>query len=138
MRKPARVLLAGLILCAAQSASALAACVPDDGLKMAGPPEAPLELAIELKPGTIPVSSPFQADLVICPGHAGLPDNVTLDATMPAHKHGMNYEPAIRKITGDRYEVSGLLFHMPGLWRFEVTAYVNGKPHRFTRDVNVE
>ena len=37
---------------------------------------------------------------------------------MPVHRHGMNYRPTIRLLGGGRYGVDGLMFHMPGRWRF--------------------
>lgn len=43
--------------------------------------------------------------------------NVTLDqvrATMPAHKHGMNVEPAIKKTGDGTFRVEGMRFHMKG------------------------
>lgn len=41
-----------------------------------------------------------------------------VDATMPAHKHGMNYLPATVAEGGGRFLARGLLLHMPGRWEF--------------------
>jgi hypothetical protein len=41
-----------------------------------------------------------------------------VDATMPAHKHGMNYLPTILAEGGGRFLARGLLLHMPGRWEF--------------------
>lgn len=47
-----------------------------------------------------------------------------VDATMPAHQHGMNYAPTIASEGAGRFRASGLLLHMPGRWvfSFDVTA----------------
>lgn len=51
-----------------------------------------------------------------------------VDADMPAHRHGMNYRPTVQMGEGGRFEAAGLLFHMPGRWRyrFEVEATAAG------------
>ena len=117
--------------------AALASCPAVGGVKMQGPTEAPFEVSLE-SPESIPLSAPFQVEVVICALKTGMPTRVIIDATMPAHKHGMNYEPSLSAIEEGRYEVKGLLFHMPGVWRFEVTAYQDGKPHRFYHEVKVK
>ena len=104
---------------------------------MRGEDGAPFQVSLA-SPERIPLSAPFQAEITICALKTGLPARITIGATMPAHKHGMNYEPAVSAIGAGRYEVKGLLFHMPGLWRLEVTAYHQGKPHRFSHEVMVQ
>jgi hypothetical protein len=44
--------------------------------------------------------------------------SVKVDATMPAHRHGMNYAPTVTSEEGGRFRASGLLLHMPGRWEF--------------------
>ncbi len=44
--------------------------------------------------------------------------SVKVDATMPAHQHGMNYAPTVTSEAGGRFRASGLLLHMPGRWEF--------------------
>jgi hypothetical protein len=41
---------------------------------------------------------------------------VRVDATMPEHKHGMNYAPTLKGTATAAIAVEGLLFHMPGNW----------------------
>ena len=45
-----------------------------------------------------------------------------VDADMPEHRHGMNTSPEVVANNGV-FEVSGMLFHMPGYWElyFDVT-----------------
>ena len=120
----------------AATATALASCPPQTGVKMQGAVRAPFEVYLA-SPASIPLSAPFQVEIAVCATNTGAPENVTVDAIMPAHNHGMNYEPEISALGAGKYEVKGLLFHMPGIWRFEVTAYHGGKPHRFSHDVKV-
>jgi hypothetical protein len=62
----------------------------------------------------IPVGKHFSLNVQIC-GPA--PVLLKMDADMPAHKHGMNYKPAISSLGSGMYRVDGLMFHMPGQWR---------------------
>lgn len=41
-----------------------------------------------------------------------------VDATMPAHQHGMNYLPSVVAEGAGRFRADGLLLHMPGSWEF--------------------
>jgi hypothetical protein len=41
-----------------------------------------------------------------------------VDATMPAHQHGMNYLPSVVAEGSGRFRADGLLLHMPGRWEF--------------------
>jgi len=41
-----------------------------------------------------------------------------VDATMPAHQHGMNYLPSVVAEGAGRFRADGLLLHMPGRWEF--------------------
>jgi hypothetical protein len=45
---------------------------------------------------------------------------LTVDATMPAHGHGMNTTPSITSSTNGVFSVSGMNLHMPGTWRMTV------------------
>ena len=41
---------------------------------------------------------------------------LSVDAQMPEHRHGMNYKPSISKLGDNAWRADGLLFHMPGKW----------------------
>lgn len=49
--------------------------------------------------------------------------NIGFDASMPAHKHGMNYRPKVTLDSLGIFTVENILLHMPGRWQmeFEVT-----------------
>jgi len=66
------------------------------------------------------VGEHFALEFAICPA----PDTVRVDATMPEHRHGMNYRPSVTAQGGGRYRAEGLMFHMAGRWElvFEVRA----------------
>jgi hypothetical protein len=76
----------------------------------------------------------FALELAVCPP----PDAVRLDASMPAHRHGMNYRPAVVPLGQGRYRAEGLMFHMPGDWRFVFELRAGGKTERATHDLRVE
>ncbi len=86
-------------------------------------------------PNPIPLNQPFDMQVWVYEGDgtAQLSTAVILDvdAGMPAHRHGMNVKPQIRALNGPpvqdllpghgamsdgRFEVRGMLFHMPGAW----------------------
>ena len=75
---------------------------------------------------TILVGEAFAVDLEFC----GEEQVVLLevDATMPAHGHGMNYTPElgerVNTADGSRYRAEGMLFHMPGEWQWSVRIQV--------------
>jgi hypothetical protein len=49
---------------------------------------------------------------------------IDVDATMPAHGHGMNIEPIISSTEDGTFLAEGLLWHMEGEW--EIVIYVSG------------
>jgi len=76
-------------------------------------------------PSPIAVSRHFALDIVVCPKSGTTPPKLlTVDATMPAHRHGMNYRPTITAKGAGRFRAEGLMFHMPGAW--ELTFDVGG------------
>ena len=70
-------------------------------------------------PSKIAVGEQFVLELAACPkAGAVLSDRVKLDAHMPEHRHGMNYQPSLIPMGIGRYRSEGWLFHMPGRWEF--------------------
>jgi hypothetical protein len=68
-------------------------------------------------PAPVPVGRHFALDFEVCPrAGAAMPATLAVDATMPAHRHGMNYAPTVTAAGPGRWRVDGLLFHMPGRW----------------------
>ncbi len=79
--------------------------------------------------GDIEVSEPFNVMINVCGGNLAS-TTVALDATMPAHGHGMNYAPAHRVIQRGESSVSvkveGVRLHMPGTWQWAVNLRSEG------------
>lgn len=71
-------------------------------------------------PQTIPFNDLFELSVMV---HDGADKTKMLtdrelyvDATMPAHGHGMETEPNVTKSESGMYTVDGMLFHMAGEW----------------------
>ena len=70
-------------------------------------------------PAKIAVGEQFVLEFATCPkAGAAFAERVKLDAHMPEHKHGMNYQPSLTALGAGRYRSEGWLFHMPGRWEF--------------------
>ena len=102
-----RCLAAVLLLLAGQARAD--ACRPE-GAVAALP--APPYSAIILPEGGPEIGVLFSMDIVTCDAGWRVID---IDTRMPAHGHGMNYEPRITS-TENGARAMGLMFHMPGLW----------------------
>jgi len=60
----------------------------------------------------------------LCPADATL---ARVDATMPAHRHGMNYRPSIQALGGGQWRVQGVMLHMAGLWDLQLDVQADGR-----------
>ena len=77
----------------------------------------PFVVAYRSTPAPIPVGRHFVIDFVLCARDgATLPAEVRVDATMPEHRHGMNYRPSVQARGDGLFRADGLMFHMPGRW----------------------
>jgi len=118
LRIAARLLLPALLTVGA--AAVLAACPPaaGDGTRLAS---GPLQMAWRVAGDQpdIAVGRHFVIKMQLCPAEARL---TRVDASMPAHRHGMNYRPSLVALGDGRYLAEGLMFHMAGDWelRFDV------------------
>jgi hypothetical protein len=81
--------------------------------------EGAVRLAWRTEPATIVAGEPFVMVIKTCPRQARLR---AVDATMPEHRHGMNYAPSLQALGDGRWRAEGLLWHMSGRWelRFEL------------------
>ncbi len=73
-------------------------------------------VAFRLTPAPLPLNAPFTVEFTTCAKNREADARPKLDAWMPAHRHGMNYRPALTEIAPGHYRADGLLFHMPGRW----------------------
>jgi hypothetical protein len=99
------------------------------------------QLVYRTSPDPVPVGRHFAIDFVLCPrGAVAVPAEVRVDATMPEHKHGMNYQPSVAARGSGRYRAEGLMFHMPGRWElvFELRGDGGSAPLRLAQTLQVE
>ena len=100
---------------------------------------AQFQVVYKLLPDPVPVGKHFAIDVRLCPkGNAALPAELRVDATMPEHKHGMNYRPTVSARGGGRYRVEGMLFHMSGRWEIAFELASDGPVQRIADSVMVE
>ena len=135
---------AGLV--AAMSAFALAVALPAAqacGGDLAGTrhivENAHYTVAYATTPDPIPVGQHFVVDFSVCThGGAKLPQAVRVDASMPEHKHGMNYRPGVTTVRPGTYRAEGLLFHMPGRWDLTFDLVAGNTTERVTQTIRLE
>lgn len=65
-------------------------------------------------PARVPVGETFAVEIAVCPPASALSAN----ASMPEHRHGMNYRPSVVATGAGRFRSEGWVFHMPGRWEF--------------------
>ncbi|MEM7166527.1 MAG: hypothetical protein AAF581_13760 [Planctomycetota bacterium] len=72
-------------------------------------------------PDPIPLNEPFSVAAWIATPNREV--DLSVDAAMPHHHHGMNQQPRLRRSRDGSYTADGMLFHMPGDWEiyFDVT-----------------
>ena len=89
----------------------------------------------------IRVSEPVSLTMPRC-GSNNTETELSLDALMPAHGHGMNYQPEITEIARDengvQYRVEGLVLHMPGNWQWNVDVTSSDGKDTLQREFRVE
>jgi len=82
------------------------------------------------------VGEHFVVDLAVCPKAGSPPPGaVRVDATMPEHRHGMNYRPSVATLGAGRYRAQGLMFHMPGRWVMEFDIAAGTTIERATSEI---
>ena len=99
-------------------------------------------IALRPEPIRLEVGQPFMLIMNVCTKGGDAAELVRVDATMPEHKHGMNYAPTLKTTGNGRYRVDGLLFHMPGSWEVAFDVRPADKPggeiQRLTHDFVVK
>ena len=96
-------------------------------------------LAFATVPTPIEVGTHFVVDFAVCPlGNATKPQAVRVDATMPEHRHGMNYRPSVALLPTGIYRAEGLLFHMPGRWDLAFDLVNGERTQRLVTTMRIE
>lgn len=83
-----------------------------------------------IEPAPLRLGEFFAVVVSVCEQRGRRVSRLKVDATMPAHQHGMNYAPTVTSEGGGRFRASGLLLHMPGRW--ELTFDLVGEASRET------
>lgn len=92
-----------------------------------------------LKNGRIPMARHFALDVQLCDrGGVSVAQLTKADASMPAHKHGMNYRPTIKPLGNGRFRVDGMMFHMAGQWQLAFEVKAGKEIIRLTHDVQAD
>ena len=95
-------------------------------------------LLSDLTNDDITLGKPFSFHIALCPKSKSKPDRVTATATMPAHKHGMNYTPAVTFDDEKHlYTVEDFLFHMPGVWEISISTYQGDSVTHYTKTLEI-
>jgi hypothetical protein len=113
---------AARVLCAALGVvlPAAAACpLPKPAVQQGA-----VQAAWKIDAAPITVGRHFAIDVQLCPADATL---ARVDATMPEHKHGMNYRPSVKATGAGRWRAEGLMFHMPGRWELRLDVQAGGR-----------
>ena len=98
-----------------------------------------LQALINLDTTAVSTQNPFSFQVAFCGGSGLKPQRITASAHMPAHQHGMNYISSVSYLDqSNRYEISGFLFHMPGLWEITISTYLNDAPTHFTKQITIK
>jgi hypothetical protein len=106
----------------------------EQGFRRLASPDA--EVAFRWEPAELKIGQFFAAEVVTCGTRGQEPvREITIDATMPAHGHGMNYRPAATRTAPGHYRFTGLMLHMPGTWRVTIDLHQGGKRSRLTHEV---
>ena len=88
-----------LLACGAAGRSAALACGEALGADVRRIERSPFVLAYRPTPDADPGGPAFRHRLRALPARgAALPAEVRVDATMPEHKHGMNYRPSVKAL----------------------------------------
>lgn len=135
--RPSALLALGALVAVARAQAACGDELPQAGLTRIE--HGGYTLAFAPRPAPIEVGRHFSVDVVVC-ALAAAPALALarVDAEMPAHRHGMNYRPTIRRVADNRYAVDGLMFHMPGRWRFVFEFGRERDAERLTHEVEIE
>jgi hypothetical protein len=98
-----------------------------------------VQVAFVARPMPVPLGRHFTIDFAICDGGvARSASGVSVDADMPAHRHGMNYRASVSQLGDGTYRAQGLMFHMPGTWRVIFDLGLDGRAVRVTRAIEVQ
>jgi len=122
--------------------AALAACPPDaaDGTVMRkGDIVLAYRPVLKGKSDRMPMAKHFTLEVQLCDQHGISAARLhTADATMPEHRHGMNYRPLITPLGDGRFRVEGMMLHMAGHWQLAFEVQAGKETSILTHDVQID
>ncbi|MEO8756041.1 MAG: FixH family protein [Casimicrobiaceae bacterium] len=138
-RVAALLALAFAVAACATAARAATACGGD----LAGVPRTVASgrytVAYITAPDPIVVGRHFVVDFAVCARAGSItPQAVRVDASMPEHKHGMNYRPGVTTRGPGMYRAQGLMFHMPGRWELSFDVVSGNTTERLTDTIRLD
>ena len=142
--RPGRAQLALAIVVVACTANA--ACPPEDGdgtVIGKGGLLLAYRLSLESDPAPkahrIPMAKHFALEVQLCDKDGASSAQLRkADASMPAHRHGINYRPTITPLGKGRFRVDGMMFHMAGQWELAFEVQAGKELTRLTHDVQAD
>lgn len=108
-------------------------CVSSDGTAIVVEEDGG-RVVTSLVPDGIRVGEQFSIELAAC---AGIENLRSINARMPAHGHGMNYQPTLTRTQDGNFQAEGFLFHMPGIWELMIEAEKDGKRIKLRKEISV-
>lgn len=134
-----RLVLAAIFLLLAGMAQSLACQMPVLDAARALSDDKGFALAWRFVPEKPKIGEFFAVEFAVCNRAApATPETLRVDATMPAHRHGMNFQPTIAAIGPNIYRAEGMMFHMPGKWQLAFEQRAPGGAARVTTDIEIE
>lgn len=97
--------------------------------------EGPVQARWTTEPAQVEVGEPFVMRVELCPASAKL---LRVDATMPEHRHGMNYQPSVKSLGNGLWQVEGMVWHMAGRWELRLDTELKGAPHKLTPSITLK
>ncbi|MDF3073087.1 MAG: hypothetical protein K0S54_754 [Alphaproteobacteria bacterium] len=134
-----RALLVAGVLLLAGTAQAVACQMPVLEAARTLTDDKGFALAWRFVPAQPKIGEFFAVEFAVC-NRAGsaTPETLRVDATMPAHRHGMNFQPKIAAIGPNTYRAEGMMFHMPGKWQLVFEQRAPAPSVRVTTDIEIE
>ena len=134
-----RALLVAGVLLLAGTAQALACQMPVLESARTLTDDKGFALAWRFVPAQPRIGEFFVVEFAVC-NSAGpaTPETLRVDATMPAHRHGMNFQPKIAATGPNTYRAEGMMFHMPGKWQLGFEQRAPAPSVRVTTDIEIE
>ena len=86
----------------------------------------------------IEVAKHFALEVSVCAKpQQPQPEHLKIDAHMPEHRHGMNYQPSVTRVGAGRWRAEGLMLHMPGRWELVFEVGAAGTTDRVTSSLSL-